>query len=255
MIIGETIRKYRQGAGMSQGQLSGKLGISRPAISQIENNERNVRPDELRKLAEIFNTSADILLGMKKEPEVVITRTKESQKIKSAMRISVPQKSMEKFREILLYILNKVGAKPNIGETVIYKLLYFIDFNFYEKYEEQLIGATYMKNKYGPTPVEFKKLLGEMGNDIEMVDSEYFSYPQTKYLPKRMHDLSKLSANEIKIIDDVLNRLSDLSARQISEYSHSDVPWQAATEGGIIDYEAVFYRNTPYSVRDYGDEY
>ena len=88
-------------------------------------------------------------------------RTRELQKkekVEPQIRISDPQKNLEKFKEVFLYILNKVGSKPNIGETVIYKLLYFIDFNFYEKYEEQLIGAAYLKNRFGPTPVEFKKI-------------------------------------------------------------------------------------------------
>ena len=43
--------------------------------------------------------------------------------------------------------------------TVLYKLLYFIDFDYYEKFEEQLVGATYIKNHFGPTPVEFKKIV------------------------------------------------------------------------------------------------
>jgi hypothetical protein len=73
------------------------------------------------------------------------------------IRINIPQKNIGKFKEVLLYILNKIGSKPNIGETVIYKLLYFIDLNYYEKYEEQLIGATYIKNHHGPTLKEFKK--------------------------------------------------------------------------------------------------
>lgn len=46
------------------------------------------------------------------------------------IRIDIPQKNLDKFKEVLLYILNKVGANPNIGQTVIYKLLYFIDFNY-----------------------------------------------------------------------------------------------------------------------------
>ncbi|QQS18171.1 hypothetical protein IPL68_06065 [Candidatus Saccharibacteria bacterium] len=44
-----------------------------------------------------------------------------------------PQTNPEKLREVLLYVLGKVGAKPNVGETVLYKLLYFIDFDYYEK--------------------------------------------------------------------------------------------------------------------------
>jgi uncharacterized phage-associated protein len=168
------------------------------------------------------------------------------------LRISVPQKNLEKFRQVLLYILNKVGAKPNIGETVLYKLLYFIDFNYYEKYEEQLIGATYIKNHYGPTPVEFAKLIERMVKDgeIEAVKSSYFNFPQRKYLPRRSPDLSALTGRDIAVIDSVLNKLSDMNAGQISEYSHKDVPWLTAQEGGRIDYESVFYRMPDYSVRE-----
>jgi len=94
-------------------------------------------------------------------------------------RISVPQRNLDKFKEVLLYVLNKVGSKPNVGEAVLYKLLYFIEFDFYEKYEEQLIGATYIKNHYGPTPKEFIKIVGEMeGKDLSKVKDEYFQYPQ-----------------------------------------------------------------------------
>lgn len=87
---------------------------------------------------------------------------KKEKKKSPRIRINIPQKNIGKFKEVLLYILNKIGSKPNIGETVIYKLLYFIDFNYYEKYEEQLIGATYIKNHHGPTPKEFKKVINEM---------------------------------------------------------------------------------------------
>ncbi len=51
------------------------------------------------------------------------------------------KKTCGKFKEVLLYILGKVGSLPNVGETVIYKLLYFIDFDYFEMYEEQLIGS------------------------------------------------------------------------------------------------------------------
>ncbi len=163
-----------------------------------------------------------------------------------------PKKNLEKFKEVFLYILNKVGSKPNIGEAVVYKLLYFIDFNHYERYEDQLIGATYIKNNYGPTPVEFAKIVKRMIDDqeIERVESRYFDYPQTKYLPLRNPDLSVLSANELRTIDDVLNRLSEMNETQIIEYSHGDVPWLTTEDGAKIEYETVFYRTPSYSVRE-----
>jgi len=256
ITFGKRTKELRERSGISQQRLAELLNIPRPAISQIESGERKISAEELKKLSEIFCIPLDSLLDLEKEPEIILEEAKKKERIKPRMRINVPQKNLEKFKEVLLYILNKVGSKPNIGETVIYKLLYFIDFDFYEKYEEQLIGATYMKNKYGPTPIEFKKIIDKMGKDkeIEKVKSSFFAYPQTKYLPLRKPDLSKLKANEVEIIDEVLNKLSDMNATQISEYSHNDVPWLTTEDGKVIEYESVFYRTPPYSMREYGED-
>ena len=254
--IGRQIKKLRGKTGMSQAALARHMKLPRPAISQIESGARKIATDELLKLSQIFQVSVDDLLNPGKEPEVHLHEEKKEKASKPRMRISVPQKNLQKFKEVLLYILNKVGSKSNIGETVIYKLLYFIDFDFYETYEEQLVGATYMKNQFGPTPIEFVKIVDQLisHEEIEKVKSGYFNYPQTKYLPLRKPDLTRLKANEIEVIDDVLNRLSDMNANQISAYSHNDVPWITTGEGDIIEYESVFYRTPPYSVRAYADE-
>ena len=256
--LSKKIKALREKLGFSQESLAKKLAISRVAISQIENGERKISAEEIARLSKVFNIPTDILLDLDKDIEVVLEK-QESQKPKAKpeIRISVPQKKLDKFKEILIYILSKVGARPNVGESVIYKLLYFIDFNYYEKYEEQLIGATYIKNRYGPTPTEFIKIVEDMeGKDLTKVQDSYFQYPQTKYLPLRAPDMAKInvSGNEQKLIDDVLNTLSGMNATQISDYSHNDVPWQTTEDGAVIDYESVFYRTPPYSVRGYSDK-
>jgi len=255
--LSKKIKAVRERLGFSQETLAKALDISRVAVSQIENGDRKISAEEIAKLSKVFNMPTDILLDLDKDVEVVLEKTMEEKpKEKTGIRISVPQKNLEKFKEVLLYVLSKVGSKPNVGESVLYKLLYFVDFNYYEKYEEQLIGATYIKNHYGPTPTEFIKIVEDMeGKDLKKVQDSYFQYPQTKYLPLRKPDLSKINAQEQKVIDDVINSsLSDMNATQISEYSHNDVPWQTTEEGAVIDYESVFYRTPPYSVRDYSDE-
>jgi hypothetical protein len=45
-----------------------------------------------------------------------------------------------------------------------------------------------------------------------------------------------------------------MNATQISDYSHNDVPWLTTEDGKVIDYESVFYRTAPYSVRDYRED-
>ena len=253
--LGVKIKKIREKIGLSQEALAIKLRISRVAISQIETGSRKISAEELFKFAKIFNIPTDVLLDVKKDIEIVFEKAMKKTEKKQEIRISVPQRNLQKFKEVLIYILEQVGSKPNIGETVLYKLLYFIDFNFYEKYEEQLIGATYIKNHHGPTPKEFIKVVEEMeGKELVKVKEKYFQYPQTKYLPLRKSDLTQLKAHEKEMIDDVLNKLSNMNASEISEYSHNDVPWQTTEDGEVIEYEAVFYRTFPYSVRSYSEE-
>jgi transcriptional regulator with XRE-family HTH domain len=253
--LGSRIKVLREEREISQGELAKLLDIDRATLSQIENGKRSLKAEELSLISKMLNVSADMLLDPAFSPEVFLEKSKEEHTI-YPMRINVPQKKTQKFKEVLLYILSKVGAKSNVGETVIYKLLYFIDFNFYEKYEEQLIGATYIKNHHGPTPVEFQAIVKEMvsAKELECVRSQYFNFPQKKYLPHREANLSLLTAEELLLIDDVLNTLSSMTATSISEYSHGDVPWITTPNGEKIDYESVFYRTPPYSVRDYGAE-
>lgn len=258
--IGEKIHQLRNSRNLSQKELAELLGISRPIITIIEKGKRFLTPEELLKLSEIFNISTNELINPKIKSEVVLESAKGDDKTKhiseESIRISVPQKNLKKFKEVLLYILNKVGAKPNIGETVLYKILFYVDFDYYERFEEQLIGATYIKNHHGPTPIEFAKIIEKMEKekDLIRVKDKYFNYPQTKYLPLRDPDLTVLNVREKELIDEVLNKLSDMNASQISEYSHNDVPWLTTDEGKIIPYESVFYRTAPYSVRNYVDE-
>ena len=58
------------------------------------------------------------------------------------MRIDKPKLNKKKAKEAILHILNKLGSTD---EKKLQLLLYFIDFDFYEKHEEQFLGFTYFK--------------------------------------------------------------------------------------------------------------
>ena len=181
---------------------------------------------------------------------------KEEKKEKAEERISIPEMSVSKFRNILLYILEKCAGKPNVGETVLYKLLYFSDFNYYELYEEHLSGARYRKLPYGPVPKRFETIVNAMigKEELKKIKTEYYDKTQTRYIPLTKPDLTKLKASETEVIDRVIEQMSDWSAATISNYSHNDMPWKASKEGEEINYELAFYRDAPYSVRNYGNE-
>ena len=172
------------------------------------------------------------------------------------LQIRTVEKNPDKFKQVVLYVLDKVGKKPNVGETVLHKLLYFIDFDYYEKFEESLMGGTYIKNLYGPTSVELDPLIKEMREqgEIEVIPSQRFDYRQTKYLARTNPDLDILSEREIDHIDKVLARLSGKSATELKQHSHEDMPWKSAKHKEPLSYERVFYRDERHSVRENDDE-
>lgn len=257
-MLSKFIKQLRKKNNLTQEFLASKIGVSRPTYMQIECGKRELTISEAKKLATIFNMTLESFL-VAKEPkyDVIIEAEKKRKKRKQLkMRIIMPYANVKKFKEVFLYILEKVGARPNIGETAIYKLLYFIDFDYYEKFEEQLTGARYIKNHYGPTPIEFKKIVDQMikNGDIEKINSKYFQHDQKKYLPRRSANLKFLSAQEIQHIDEVLARLAWKNATELSNYSHSDTPWKVHQNGEEISYETVFYRDNNHSVKNYEDE-
>ena len=244
--LAKRIKKSREDLCLSQEELAAKLKLPRPSISQIESGQRDISSFELAKLAKIFDVSTDELLS------------KDSEDKAPRERADKPQLDKSKFKQVLLYILDKCGAKANVGETVLYKLLYFSDFNFYELYEEYLTGESYKKVSYGPAPCDFKDITEEMieGGDIKKVTAEYYGKVQKKYLPLVKADIHEWnwSACEKDVIDNVIANLSFMDASTVSDYSHSDIPWEITKDKEIIDYEAVFYRKAPYSVRSYPEE-
>ena len=73
MSIGTTIKKLRKERGITQEHLAQCLGISPNAVSQWECNRTSPDITQLPLLADIFDVSADILLGIdiaKRELEI-----------------------------------------------------------------------------------------------------------------------------------------------------------------------------------------
>jgi transcriptional regulator with XRE-family HTH domain len=241
--------------GLSQEELAKNIRISRPSLAQIELGNRSVNIMELQLLSSVLEFSLDEFVsnefGIR---EIEDKAVKNPQKI--AERISVPKLQVSKFKNVLLYILEKCAGKPNVGETVIYKLLYFSDFNYYELYEEHLTGANYRKLTFGPVPHKFDAIVRQMidKRSLKRIKTEYHGYTQTRYLPLVKADLTQMKASEKEVIDRVIEQMSDWSGTAISDYSHKDMPWLASKEGEEINYELAFYRDAPFSVRNYGDE-
>jgi len=253
--IGQRIVELRKRKHFSQEDLAKLVGISRPSLTQIELGKRSLNIMELQKIAQVLGFSLDDFMSRDFSSERVAFFEDTKEELFTE-RISVPSLQVEKFKNILLYILERCAGKPNFGETVLYKLLYFSDFNYYELYETHLTGAQYRKLPYGPVPQNLDLIINTMieGNQIQRFKTEYHGYPQTRYLPLEKADLTDLRASEKEVIDRVIEQMSDWSASAVSAYSHKDIPWMASKDGEEINYELAFYREPPFSVRNYNED-
>jgi len=253
--IARRIAEKRKAKGLSQQELGELIGMQRTSIGKLESGTRSLDVLELKEIARVLEFSLDDFLS---EDYALPVLEKESNIVEEEpqIRVSIPQENTKKFETVLLYILEKCAGKPNVGETVLNKLLYFSDFNHYELYEEHLSCATYRKLPHGPVPASMDSILKSMIEEgkITRVNVKYYGYPQKRYLPLEKADLTQLKASEKDVLDKVIDQMSDWSADTISDYSHKDMPWLATKEGDTINYELAFYRETPYSVRNYEEE-
>jgi len=62
--IGSKIAWCRKQQGLTQKELADTLEVTRPTIANIETSKQNVTTDVLKKLATLFDVSADWLLGI-----------------------------------------------------------------------------------------------------------------------------------------------------------------------------------------------
>lgn len=251
--IGRRLATWRKRKGYSQEELASKVEMNRGSLAQIETGNRNLDARELHAFAQILGFSLDEFMSDSTESNSDIFKEKAEP---VGERVAKAPLDVRKFRNVLLYLLERCAGKPNVGETVLYKLLYFAEFDHYERYEELMTGATYRKLQFGPVPFKVDRLIEKMIEEgqLQRIASTYKGKEQKRLIAQESADLTLLKASEKDIIDRVVERFGDWTATALSDYSHGDMPWKVAEEGKEISFELVFYRDAPYSVRTYSED-
>lgn len=156
----------------------------------------------------------------------------------------------KKFREIVVYIASKCEDDLFFGATKLNKILFYSDFLCFEQSGKPITGADYLALEYGPAP---RQLLTERENleingDIVVVKRQR----QHRIVALRDPDLSRFSAEEIAIVDKVIELLRNADAYRVSELSHAFLGWKAARAEAeatgqqvTIPYGTAFVSNKP----------
>lgn len=235
MGFGKNLTNLRNNADpkLSQDDVARVLGMTRPTYKQLETEERAPSNAELQAISELFGVRMETLLDPNADIMTnTLTGTVDSTGIDEA-----------KYRNLILYLAERVGAWPNVGETVFYKLIYFIETLARKELGYGIAGEQFYKRQYGPVPVSFLAITKRMiaSNELDSVMGRYYTYMQRKYLPRVKSN--GLTDKEKIVIDRVISLLGGKTATELSDLSHQDTPWIKGTEGAIIDLDLI--KDTP----------
>ncbi len=155
----------------------------------------------------------------------------------------------KKYQNAILYLCRKLKGELR-GKKKLAKLLYFVDFDLYEKDERSLTGDAYFAFPMGPVPSALEKITKEMA-DKKLLKIEQKA-EREGYLPTEIYkcltepDLSVFDEEEKKMLDRVVLKYGNLTGKQLEELSHAEAPYVGTELRQEIPYELAYYRGTDF---------
>lgn len=156
----------------------------------------------------------------------------------------------EKYKQAILYLCIKLGKEIK-GKKKLAKLLYFVDFDFFEKNQKYFTGDKYKALLMGPFPISLNNITREMVRDkslkIKSVQ-ERDGYIATEiYTCLKEPKLSVFSKEEKDMLDRVVKKYGHLTGKQLEDLTHAEAPYSGTKSNDFIFYELAFYRGTDFN--------
>jgi hypothetical protein len=172
-------------------------------------------------------------------------------------KYQTPQPNDEKLKELIIYLANKCQGDDAFGAVKINKLLFYADFLAYLNFGHAITGHEYQVLNNGPAPRRFlpiRRQLEEQDDIIVYQKDIGASKPQTIIAPKRQANLGVFTAQEIALVDMLIEDNRYSNGTYMSRESHRFVGWQLGQIGETIPYEVALVSKrepTPYEI-NYG---
>lgn len=167
------------------------------------------------------------------------------------MRESV-QYNPRKFREILVYVAERTSGDARFGDVKINKVLWWADFRAYNELGHAITGARYQKLPLGPAARAFVPVREELETEGALRVSHRWSgmKRQTVTEALRPADTSFFSADELALVDEIIEWLGPKSADRVSDLSHEKSPgWNLVELREDIPYATSLIATDPPSPR------
>lgn len=151
----------------------------------------------------------------------------------------------KKYKNIVLFFANKI-KNGTLGKLKLMKLLYFLDFDFFEKYGQSVSKDEYLRFENGPVPRMAEKILKQMdGKEIKISKIKIgFGYNDKQHIePLKDFDINLFSKEELMMLEEIADKWERFSGSEMKTASHGEAPWIATEPNKVIDYNLAYYRN------------
>lgn len=135
----------------------------------------------------------------------------------------------EKFKQIVLYIINKINNKE-LGSVKLNKILWFADLEKYMDTDDTITGGKYAKQALGPVSKHLVSALKALEREQKITITQEFPN-ESMYLYEALEnaDTSEFK-DDIKYLDKTIKKLRKLKAAEVSEMTHTAY-WRALENG------------------------
>jgi len=153
--------------------------------------------------------------------------------------------NQKKYKNAVLFFAKKI-QNGTLGKLKMMKLLYFLDFDFFEKNGRSITGDEYLRFENGPVPRMGEKFLKEMnGKEIKItkrkVGEGYNDQMHIEALAD--FDVNVFEKEELLMLEEIASKWEKFTGTEMKNASHGEAPWIATKPDDVIDYNLVFYRN------------
>jgi hypothetical protein len=156
-----------------------------------------------------------------------------------------------RFIELILYIAERCKSDPTFSAVKLNKILFYSDFEAFAYIGAPITGVAYQKLRQGPAAKAMERVLEEMEHEglIRVEKQKVHGFDRERVVPIRPPAPNTFSTEQIDVVEKYVRRFWNMTAKDVSEYSHG-MAWKLAGLNELIPYEAVFISDDPVTLED-----
>lgn len=155
-----------------------------------------------------------------------------------------------KFRELVVFLCNRSEEDRPFEPAKLNKLLFYSDFLAYMRLGCAITWQPYRKLAPGPCARRMQQVLRELeqSNSVAPTTGDYFGRAQDRTVALRPADLSEFTADEIALVEGIVQDCWGKSSEEMGFMSRGFLGWELAAEDEDIPYETALVQ--PAKTRD-----